>query len=171
MTTRTWPPTDWSLRIDGINPYDTNFLYHHQPIRELCTSWSHTCDSLPHFALKKRKRKKRPFLKSTGESGPFEPIWLLKWPCNKCNMFCSSAGEEPTCNVGDPGSIPGSWTSPEEVNSYPLQYFGPENSMDCIVHRYIPQSRIGLSDFHLHFPSPKLDVSRLTLHALVDSSL
>ena len=54
---RTWPQTDWSLRIDGINPYDTNLLYHHQPIRELYTSLSHTCDSLTHFALKKKKKK------------------------------------------------------------------------------------------------------------------
>ena len=69
-----------------------------------------------------KKKKKKPFLKSTGESGPFEPIWPLVWPCNKCSMFCSSAGEEPTCSVGDPGSIPGSGRSPGEGIVYPLQY-------------------------------------------------
>ena len=37
-------------------------------------------------------------------------------------MFCSSAGEEPTCSVGDPGSIPGSGRSPGEGIVYPLQY-------------------------------------------------
>ena len=41
-----------------------------------------------------------------------------------------SDGEESTCNVGDPGSIPGSGRSPEEGNSHPLQYFCLENSMD-----------------------------------------
>ena len=55
---RTWPQTYWSLRIHGINPYDTNLLHHHQPIRELYTSLSHTCDSLNHFTFKKKKKKK-----------------------------------------------------------------------------------------------------------------
>ena len=34
----------------------------------------------------------------------------------------SSAGEESTCNAGDPGSIPGSGRSPGEGIGYPLQY-------------------------------------------------
>ena len=34
--------------------------------------------------------------------------------------------------VGDLGSIPGLGRSPGEGNSYPLQYSGLENSMDCI---------------------------------------
>ena len=34
----------------------------------------------------------------------------------------SSDGKESTCNVGDPGSIPGSGRSPDEVVGYPLQY-------------------------------------------------
>ena len=33
-------------------------------------------------------------------------------------------------NTEDPGSIPGSETSPEEGNSYPFQYSCLENSMD-----------------------------------------
>ena len=41
-----------------------------------------------------------------------------------------SAGKESTCNVGDLGSIAGLGRSPEEGNSYPLQYSGLENSMD-----------------------------------------
>ena len=44
-----------------------------------------------------------------------------------------SAGKESACNVGDLGSIPGLGRSPGEGNSYPLQYSGLENSMDCIV--------------------------------------
>ena len=43
-----------------------------------------------------------------------------------------SAGRESACNVGDLGSIPGLGRSPGEENGYPLQYSGPENSMDCI---------------------------------------
>ena len=39
-----------------------------------------------------------------------------------------SVGKESACKVGDLGSIP------EEGNSYPLQYSGLENSMDCLVH-------------------------------------
>ena len=43
-----------------------------------------------------------------------------------------SAGKESACNAGDLGSIPGLGRSPGEGNSYPLQYSGLENSMDCI---------------------------------------
>ena len=52
-----------------------------------------------------------------------------------------SVGKESACNAGDPGSIPGSGRCPGEGNGYPLQYFGLENSMDCIV-RGILQARI-----------------------------
>ena len=34
----------------------------------------------------------------------------------------SSAGKESACNTGDPGSIPGSGSSPGEGIGYPLQY-------------------------------------------------
>ena len=44
------------------------------------------------------------------------------------------AGEESTYNAGDLGSIPGLEKSPGEGNSYLLQHFGLENSMDCMVH-------------------------------------
>ena len=44
-----------------------------------------------------------------------------------------SAGKESACNAGDLGSIPGLVRSLGEGNSYPLQYSGLENSMDCIV--------------------------------------
>ena len=36
----------------------------------------------------------------------------------------SSLGKEPTCNAGDPSSIPGSRRSAEEGIGYPFQYFG-----------------------------------------------
>ena len=45
-----------------------------------------------------------------------------------------SAGKESSCNAGDLGSIPGLGRSPGEGTSYPLQYSGLENSVDCIVH-------------------------------------
>ena len=45
-----------------------------------------------------------------------------------------SAGKEPTCNVGDQGSIPELGRSPGEGKGSPLQYSGLENSMDHIVH-------------------------------------
>ena len=45
-----------------------------------------------------------------------------------------SAGKESACNVGDLGLIPGMGSSPGEGKSYPLQYSGLENSMNCIVH-------------------------------------
>ena len=51
------------------------------------------------------------------------------------DFLVGSAGKESTCNVRDLGSIPGLGRSPGEGNSYPLQYSGMENSMDCIAHR------------------------------------
>ena len=57
-----------------------------------------------------------------------------------------SAGEESACNVGDLGSIPGLGRSPGEVNNYPLQYSGLENSIDCIVHG-VTKSQTRLSNF------------------------
>ena len=66
-----------------------------------------------------------------------------------------SAGKESAWNVIDLGSIPGLERSPREGNSYPLQYSGLENSIDCIVHR-VAKSRTRLSDLHftsLRFPS------------------
>ena len=58
-----------------------------------------------------------------------------------------SAAKESICNSGDLGLIPGLERSSGEGNSYPLQYFGLENSMDCIVHG-LAKSRTRLSDFH-----------------------
>ena len=47
----------------------------------------------------------------------------------------SSVDKESTCNVGDPGLIPGLGRSPGEGKVYPLQYSGLENSKDCIVYQ------------------------------------
>ena len=61
-----------------------------------------------------------------------------------------SAGKESTRNAGDLGSIPGLGRSLAEGNSYPLQYSGLENSMDCIVHE-VAKSQTQLSNFHFIF--------------------
>ena len=60
-----------------------------------------------------------------------------------------SASKESASNAGDLGSIPGLGRCPEEGKGYPHQYFGLEDSMDCIVHR-IAKSRTWLSNFHTH---------------------
>ena len=61
----------------------------------------------------------------------------------------SSIGKEPTCNAGDPSSIPGLGRFPGEGKGYPLQYSGLENYMDCIV-QGVTKSWTQLSDFHFH---------------------
>ena len=61
-----------------------------------------------------------------------------------------SAGKEFACSMGDLGSIPGLGRSPGEGNSYPLQYSGLENSMDCIVHGVV-KSQTQLSNFYFLF--------------------
>ena len=82
-----------------------------------------------------------PFLVFKDFSG--SPMCFLGFPGN-------SAGKESACNAGDPGSIPGQERSPGGGKGYLLQYFGLENSKDCIVYR-VTKSRTGLSNFHFHF--------------------
>ena len=49
--------------------------------------------------------------------------------------------------------IPGLGRSPGGGKSYPLQYSGLENSMDCIVHGVAKSMGTRLRDFHFHFLS------------------
>ena len=61
-----------------------------------------------------------------------------------------SDGKESTCNVGDPGSIPGLGRSHGEGNGNPLQYYWLENSMDrgvwqATAHR-VTESQTQLTD-------------------------
>ena len=83
-------------------------------------------------------------------------IYILGFPCG-------SAGKESDCNAGDLDLIPGLGRSPGEGKGYALQYFGLENSMDCIVHG-VTKSRAWLSDFH--FTSLHLYVYVCALHPL-----
>ena len=67
------------------------------------------------------------------------------------NVFISggSDSEESVCNVGDPGSIPGSGQSPGEGNGNSLQCSCLENSMDRGAWWAKPmglQSQTGLSN-------------------------
>ena len=68
---------------------------------------------------------------------------------------CDSAGKESMSNVEDLGVIPGLGRSPGERKSYPLQYSGLENSMDCIVHG-VTKNQTQLRDFHFTYYSMKL---------------
>ena len=74
----------------------------------------------------------------------------------------SSAVNESTCNEGDLGLIPGLGRSPGEGNSYPLQYSGLENSMDCKVHR-VAKSGTQLSSFHTSFWNRQIGLLRLSV--------
>ena len=60
-----------------------------------------------------------------------------------------SAGKESAGDAGDMGLIPGLGRSPGEVNTYPLQCSGLENSMDCIV-QGVAKSGTRLSNFHTY---------------------
>ena len=62
------------------------------------------------------------------------------------SFLCGPAGKESACNARDLGSIPGLGRSPGEGKSYPFQYSGLENSMDCIVH--------GVTKSNYHFSQP-----------------
>ena len=60
---------------------------------------------------------------------------------------CGSAGKEYAYNAVDLHLIPGLGRSHGEGRSYPLQYSGLEDSMDCTVHG-ITKSQTQLSNFH-----------------------
>ena len=59
-----------------------------------------------------------------------------------------SVGKESPCNAGDLGFIPR--RSPGEGKGYPLQYYGLESSMDCIVNG-VAKSWTQVSNFHFHW--------------------
>ena len=65
-------------------------------------------------------------------------------------FHCGWVGKESACNAEELGLIPGLGRSSGEGKSYPLQYSGLENFMDCIVHGVI-KSQTWLSGFHFHF--------------------
>ena len=64
----------------------------------------------------------------------------------------SSVGKESTCSAGDLGSIPGLGRSPGEGSSYPLQYSGLENAMDCILPGVAELDTTERLSLPLHFP-------------------
>jgi len=66
------------------------------------------------------------------------PSWGTKIPyaseqLNPYTSLVAQLGNNPSCNAGDLGLIPGLGRPPRERNSYPLQYSCLENSMDHIV--------------------------------------
>ena len=63
---------------------------------------------------------------------------------------CGSARKESACNAEVLSLIPWLGRYPGEGKGYPLQYSGPENSVDSIDHG-VTKSRTRLSDFHFHF--------------------
>ena len=60
----------------------------------------------------------------------FGIIVLLSLHPYSLRAIGGSDGKASACNVGDPGSIPGSGISPGEGNGNPLHYSCLENSMD-----------------------------------------
>ena len=60
--------------------------------------------------------------------GPGRSVDFLPRTVGTFGGLPSGGSEESACNVGDPGLIPGSGSSPEEGNGYPLQYACLENS-------------------------------------------
>ena len=73
--------------------------------------------------------------------------------------------KNPIHNVGDQGSILGLGRSPGEWKSYPLQYPGLENSMDCS--HGVAKSRTRLSDFTFTFHFHALEKEMVTLSSVL----
>ena len=74
--------------------------------------------------------------------------YILRHTCPVQSFPCGLAGKESTCKTRDLGLIPGLGRFPGEGKGYPLQYSGPENSMDCLVHG-VSKSQARLNNFHL----------------------
>ena len=72
-------------------------------------------------------------------------LYIIYW--NFSDFPGVSASKESTCSAGDLDSIPGLGRSPGDRNSYPLQYSGLENPMDCIVHG-VAKNQTQRSNFH-----------------------
>ena len=86
--------------------------------------------------------------------------------CHSMPLHGGSEVKASTCNVGDPGLIPGSGRSPGEGNGKPLQYSRLENPMDggawrTTVHR-VAKSRTRLSDFTFTFHFLALEKEMVT---------
>ena len=81
-----------------------------------------------------------------------DTIYYLKW-INYSYMYYHSLVPQlvknPPAMRGDLGLIPGLRRAPGEWNSYPLQYSGLENSIDCIVHG-VTKNRTWLSNFLMY---------------------
>ena len=56
--------------------------------------------------------------------------FLIKDDSSSVDFPGGSVVKKPLANVGDTGSVPGSGSSPEEGNGYPLQYSCLENLTD-----------------------------------------
>ena len=67
-------------------------------------------------------------------SASISPALLLPLPIPGGFPDSSAGGKGSACNVGGLSPVPGLGRSAEGGNGYPLQYSGPENSMDCLVH-------------------------------------
>ena len=79
--------------------------------------------------------------------------WMFSLSLGYNGFPGGSDGKESDCDVGDPGSIPGSGRSPGEKNGTPFQYSCLGNSTDrgvwgATVHR-VAKSQTRLSDFSL----------------------
>ena len=76
------------------------------------------------------------------------------------------------CNEGDWGLIPELGRSSGEGKVYSLQYFGLENSLDCIVNGVgVAKSRIWLSDFHFQELEEILEIITALLYKLREGRL
>ena len=84
-----------------------------------------------------------------GWGGLYTEYWLIEHVIITQGFPCGPAGKESACNAGDLGLISGLGRSPGEGKGYPLQYSGPENFVDCIVHG-VTKSQTWLSDFRGH---------------------
>ena len=111
---------------------------------------------ITHLGGKKKTKKNNSFLLRTCKISCIRrySVIPLRIQCSERLLACllctlnSSVGQEPSCNGGDLGWIPGLGRSTEEGKGYTLQYSGLENSMDSIAHG-VTKSRSRLNDFHL----------------------
>ena len=132
---------DFNFRLRKLK-FDMNYSTGKKFRSKVCSIWSRLyLRHMRHLSTKSRKKDKYANLDLF--ACVYFNVMRLK------GFSHGSAGKDSACSVGDLGLIPGLGRYLGEGNSYPLQYSGVVNSMDCIVDG-VTKSQTQLSDFHTY---------------------
>ena len=147
----------------------------------LLLSWKCTASPIIHIPYQRGTfiKTDEPILRNQNHPKSIIYIIVLSGCC--VGFSAGSACKESFCNARDMGSIPGLGRSPGEGKGYPLQYYGLENSMDCIGlqrvgHDWVTFTHSGCCTFYrfvIHLSKPiECTTARVSeSHSVMSNSL